>query len=325
MATKAIDLQRHLRPLMRNLAIATGVALLAAMLALGRGGAGGLGLGILIFLASALCGAVVGFLFAVPRLLDGGQAEGEPKRLLGGNDNVSRVSDWLTTMLIGIGLTQLGNINDGLIGFRDFLQTHAHLYGPPGSPSAGSLPVMGPLLLILGAVVGFLYLYLHTRIELVAGFREAEEVLGGLDMALVKQAAAAAPGSGVLATEIANKASVTVPDAIAVMQKSLYDPDNAGFERTIEIGKALATTSATGRADYWFYLAAAYGQMHAQIPADDTRARGFVESEALHAAERAVAIDPRYAAQLAGLTDAKAFDNDLSTLADHPRLKALIE
>lgn len=322
MATKAIDLQRHLRPLMRNLAIATGVALLAAMLALGRGGAGGLGIGVLIFLSSALCGAVVGFLFAVPRLLDAEPAEGAPKRLLGGNDNVSRVSDWLTTMLIGIGLTQLGNINDGLIGFRDFLAKHAHLYGSAASPSAGSLPVMGPLLLILGAVVGFLYLYLHTRIELVAGFREAEEVLTGPGANVVKAAAASGPHSGVLATQIADKGAVTIPDAIAVMQKSLFDTANAGFEQTIAIGRALATTSATERADYWFYLAAAYGQMHAQL-AGDGAAQGPVEGEALYAAERAVAIDPGYAKRLAELTDATDYNNDLASLAGNPRLKAI--
>jgi hypothetical protein len=324
MATKAIDLQRHLRPLMRNLAIATGVALLAAALALGRGSAGGLGIGVLIFLASALCGAVVGFLFAVPRLLDTSATEGTPKRLLGGNDNVSRVSDWLTTMLIGIGLTQLGNINDSLIGLRDFLGEHAHLYGSTAAPNAGSLPVIGPFLLILGAVVGFLYLYLHTRIELVAGFREAEEVLTGPGASLVKSAAATGAHSGVLATRIADQGAVTVPDAIAVMQKSLFDTGNAGFENTIAIGKALAATSAGSRADYWFYLAAAYGQMHAQL-AGDPQAAGLVETEALYAAEQAVAIDPGYAAKLAELTDPALYNNDLATLASNPRLAAILK
>ena len=323
MATKAIDLQRHLRPLMRNLAIATGVAALAAMLALGRGAAGGLGIGVLIFLASALCGAVVGFLFAVPRLLDNAPAEGAPKRLLGGNDKVSRVSDWLTTMLIGIGLTQLGNINDGLIGFRDFLEAHANLYGTAAAPNAGMLPVIGPLLLILGAVVGFLYLYLHTRIELVTGFREAEETLSGPGASVVKAAAASGPHSGVLAARLADKGAVTVPDAIAVMQKSLYDADNAGFEQTIAIGRALATTSATERADYWFYLAAAYGQMHAQL-GGDAAAQGPVEGEALYAAERAVAIDPGYVARLIELTDASGYNDDLASLATNPRLRAIL-
>ena len=324
MATKAIDLQRHLRPLMRNLAVATGVALLAAMLAQVRGGVGGVGVGVLIFLSAALCGAVVGFLFAVPRLLDAGTDAVGPKRLLGGNDNVSRVSDWLTTMLIGIGLTQLGNINDGLIGFRDFLEQHAQLYGTAAAPNAGMLPVMGPLLLILGLVVGFLYLYLHTRIELVAGFREAELVLGGELAALVKSVAATGSHRGVLGAQLADKGAVTIAEAIAVMHKSLFDTANAGFEQTIAIGRALATTSAVERADYWFYLAAAYGQMHAQLPGDaNAAARGPVEGEALYAAERAVALEPSYAPQLAKLAEPGG-TGDLASLAANPRFRAIL-
>ncbi len=325
--TAPIDLQRHLRPLMANLAIAVGIALAAAMLAMFRGGAGGLGIAVLIFLAAGTCGAVLGFLFAVPRLLDGA-VEGAPppaKGLLGGNDNVSRVSDWLTTMLVGIGLTQLANIDGGLTRFRFMLAEHVNLYGTPAHPDAGALPLIGPLLLILGAVSGFLYLYLHTRIELVAGFREAEEVLTGAGADAVKAVAKSVAGGGILARELAGKFGVTVSDGLAVMLKALYDTQNDGFEKTIEIGKALATTDATGRADYWFYLAAAYGQLYAKLLADTPEAaRKDIEIEALHAVERTIAINPAYKARLLALTDKGKFDSDLASLADNPRLQALL-
>ena len=328
MAAAPIDLQRHLRPLMFNLAVAAVLTLLAAMLAMFRGGAGGLGLGVLIFLSAGFCGAILGFLFAVPRLLDGAGADGAsnapPKALLGGNDNVSRVSDWLSTMLIGIGLTQLTSIDAGLVRFRELLATHVNLYGTAAHPDAGALPLIGPLLLILGSVAGFLYLYLHTRIELVAGFREAEEVLTGAGADTVKAVAQAVAGGGILARELAGKAGVTVSDGLAVMQKALYDTASDGFEQTIEIGKALATTDATTRADYWFYLAAAYGQLYAKLPPgtpDADRAR--VRMDALHAVGRTVAIDAGYKARLRALTDPKKFDNDLAPFAADPEFLAL--
>ena len=317
-----VDLQRHLRPLMRNLGIAAFAALLAVMLALGRGSAAGLGIGVLVFLSAGFCGATLGFLFAVPKLLD---AELPGQRLLGGNDNVSRVSDWLTTMLVGVGLTQLNNIDSGLVRFRQLLEVHARVFGSGANASAGALPVIGPMLLVLGVVAGFLYLYLHTRIELVTGFREAEEVLTGADADTVKAAVAAVASGSVLSRELAAKSAVTVSDSIAVMLKALYDTANQGFERVIDIGKALATTEATARADYWFYLAAAYGQMYAASNGADPKILKNIELDALQAAERAVRIDPGYKARLKAIAVPGGADDDLAPFADTPPFKAIVE
>src|SRR6266403_346465 len=128
-----------------------------------------IGIGVVIILTAGAVGALLGFLFAIPRVLtkDDGKAqpalgpsagEASPRRLLSSNTNLERVSDWLTTMLVGVGLSQLTSINSGLYQFRQFLTATT---GQCGSGKCGTavIPVLGPFLLVLGAVIGFLLCY----------------------------------------------------------------------------------------------------------------------------------------------------------------------
>ena len=48
--------------------------------------------------------------------------------LLNSNTNLERISDWLTTMLVGATLVQLYKINDLLVAFRDFLAKYATVF-----------------------------------------------------------------------------------------------------------------------------------------------------------------------------------------------------
>lgn len=142
------------------------------------GGSKLVGFSLIILTVSMVIGGALGFLFGIPRVMTPTEAAGtavleQPaghssqspadsgakslaRRKLTTNTNLEKVSDWLTTMLVGVGLTQLLNVNSALVGFRDFLATYAVAgSGEEGALGAGVLPVIGPMLLIAGTALGF--------------------------------------------------------------------------------------------------------------------------------------------------------------------------
>ena len=136
-----------------------------------------------ISLASIITGILLGFLFGIPRTLSGSSQPQAPIENhdstkdptasnttqppnLGTNTNLEQISDWLTKMLVGVGLTQIGQIPNGLRTISRELQ--------PGFGSAPGAPVFGGLIIIFFSVCGFLIGYLWTRINLTKAFRTAE-------------------------------------------------------------------------------------------------------------------------------------------------------
>jgi hypothetical protein len=116
-----------------------------------------------LFLAGAatLSGGIVGFLFGVPRQRHGsrrkdvgsGESSGELYRP---NTNLEQVSDWLTKMIIGIGLTQIPNI-------IDFFKQVGSYCGPAfGERPAGEIIATSVVIhyLWVGFLLGFLTAYL---------------------------------------------------------------------------------------------------------------------------------------------------------------------
>ena len=322
----------------------------------------------LIFLSAAMVGALLGFIFAVPRVIakEGEEPAGDvPKgKLLSTNTNLERISDWLATMLVGVGLSQLTNINDMLLEFRRFLAETATVYVVDGQPpSAGVLPLVGPFILVLGAVSGFLLMYLLTRLVLVGFFRSSEEMLSGVAVAAIRvavasqaaldhaemteasgTAGAAAAGGGraagktdgdaddgtsappSLATAATfrhayNATTLSNDEALEVMFELLYEP--GGFRRVIQMSGELSRSPIARRADYWFYLSAAFGQqMHHSEP--NTAERQFARERALDAAQRAVRIDRSYRGRLWEISNPNSTDNDLALLRDDPEFRKIL-
>lgn len=71
------------------------------------------GIFILIGGASFGIGGLSGFLFGVPKILNPeiSHIDIEKKRkIISQNDNLVQISDWLTKIIVGVGLTQLNNI-----------------------------------------------------------------------------------------------------------------------------------------------------------------------------------------------------------------------
>ncbi|WP_413711811.1 hypothetical protein [Rhizobium sp. Rhizsp82] len=121
-------------------------------------------------------GALLGFLFGIPRTLDpaaraavadaDGRNSSKTDVVLASNTNLERVSDWLTTLLIGATLVQLGAIVPALKSFAQYLTS-----------SEGQ--IQGPLLLILAYffVLGFLGIYLITRLFLTNALTQSLAML----------------------------------------------------------------------------------------------------------------------------------------------------
>lgn len=145
-----------------------------------------IGVGFLIAWSSFISGALLGFIFGIPRILPhesrlvvSSKSEGAINKeelnssissnphdtmtgektlrgeLYGENSNVDQISDWLTKILVGAGLTQLTHVPEALQKYSESVK-----------PALGDFPssgIFGTAILIFFLVDGFLIGYLWTR------------------------------------------------------------------------------------------------------------------------------------------------------------------
>ncbi len=128
--------------------------------------------GALLSLASLVAGGFFGFLFGIPRALTSERAgTGAENTNLGRgylpNSNLEQVSDWLTKILIGVTLTQIGEIPGLVQRLVDYVR------GPFLPPSTSSGFVLSTL--VLYSVGGFLVGYLWSRLYLGRALRLADD------------------------------------------------------------------------------------------------------------------------------------------------------
>ena len=122
--------------------------------------------------AALMVGALLGFLFGIPRTLQGERppdvlepaGNGRPEYRV--NTNLEQISDWLTKILVGVGLVQLGSIIDSVGGLAN------HVGAALGEAAAG--PAFALAVLVYFFVGGFLLAYLWTRLNLTGAFARAE-------------------------------------------------------------------------------------------------------------------------------------------------------
>jgi hypothetical protein len=139
------------------------------------------GADLLIAAAAASAGALFGFVFGIPRTLDpasraavataasqGGSAAA-PNALMAANTNLERISDWLTTLLIGATLVQIKDIAKwvGDLG-KGLLQ---------GGAAANDAVI--PVIVIYFFTLAFLGVYLITRLYLTSAFVQTLGMLTG--------------------------------------------------------------------------------------------------------------------------------------------------
>ena len=144
----------------------------------------------LIGLAAASVGALLGFLFGVPRpisdlgastpsapavastLTDADATQASPQSARTGRSaagpwlageylNLTQVSDWLTKIIVGVGLVEATSIYQRLSALS------VSLGGMLFDGTLGTRLVI-PSLMVAGAIIGFLYAYLFTQLFLAA-------------------------------------------------------------------------------------------------------------------------------------------------------------
>lgn len=121
------------------------------------------GLGLLISCAAFAAGGVLGFLFGIPRV-SAASADGVANPI-NSNTNLEQVSDWVTKIVVGLGLTQAHLVNGLLIDFSFTVQQAL-----PRVKDAG----LAACLILLGScVAGFIAAYLKARTALVLAFAAA--------------------------------------------------------------------------------------------------------------------------------------------------------
>src|SRR5260370_14710787 len=137
--------------------------------------------GILVAGASFVIGGFLGFLFGIPRTLQSDRPLVSPTHINGArqeasdhsntsleyraNTNLEQISDWLTKILVGVGLTQIGHLPAALQTLGSSLA--------PGLGNAKDSPSFAVVILLYFLVGGFLSRYFLTRLLLPGAVRQA--------------------------------------------------------------------------------------------------------------------------------------------------------
>lgn len=143
-----------------------------------------LGVGLFVAGAALVLGGILGFLFGIPRTLQ--RESTGPERSAKdttvdyqANTNLEQISDWLTKMLVGVGLTQLTSMPTHLKGVSEYIAT--------GLGSRPSDLIIALAIILYFSVIGFLFGYLWTRLNFAGALRQADMMAIGALVSRVEQ------------------------------------------------------------------------------------------------------------------------------------------
>jgi hypothetical protein len=133
----------------------------------------GIGVAVMTAAASFAVGSFFGFIFGIPRTLsspheDGVAVHDDGRRKVAPNTNLEQISDWLTKILVGVGLVELGQIGSGIDSLAAGLAPSLG-HGDTGYPVAVTI-------MISFTIAGFIGSYLFTRLRLEGAFSLANFV-----------------------------------------------------------------------------------------------------------------------------------------------------
>ena len=129
---------------------------------------------IMVTTASYVVGNVLGFLFGLPRTHQESSEENKPEHVPEQkiayqiNTNLEQISDWLTKMLIGVGLVEMKDLMAFLVSVSSKISSDI------GHPGAESIIIASILCAI---VLGFFATYLGTRLYIASALASADTVL----------------------------------------------------------------------------------------------------------------------------------------------------
>jgi hypothetical protein len=294
------------------------------------------GIGILISGSAALAGGLLGLLFGIPksnsdpaavqnpappppprqpsslaagegagssaapaaRSSDSSRSSPSYRSRYAANSNLEQVSDWLTKIIVGVGLTQIPAIREYFSGLAAYL---APAFPAPAVPSAQA-QVAAAVLIIYGSIGGFLAGYLLTRMFLPGAFDRAEEELRERAEQL---------------EENLNQRDRTVEElrhTEGQIFADLYRPlQDEAFRRAIhECERLLSRPGQETNSRLWVYLAMAHGQawkwedkLSAADPATREQNKLAHRNAALEAVRNALKYGPTWKAALQMAWDPK--------------------
>lgn len=154
--------------------------------------------GIMTSAAALIVGVLVGFLFGLPRTRE----QTESTAPLATSSKLDEVADWLTKILVGLGLVQLGAVAGGVDNLASSV-----VPALGDAPGAHTLAVS---ILVYSAANGFLLGYLWTRIEVSARLKTAADNLAA-EKVLSKKPPPLPPSDPVPPNLIASPQPVSTP------------------------------------------------------------------------------------------------------------------
>jgi hypothetical protein len=196
----------HMRFVAIFLGVIAGVGLLATVLFAAFAASGGgwisanhIFAGVLWALALLAVGAILGFLFGVPKAAQRAEPANEmpshmpnegsdepsqsamtparrsdrttpPEEGLRSNTNLEEISDWLTKAIVGVGLVELKSL-------REPISRTAHIISASLGGSDGEYFGVGVAMIAFYAIVGFLFGYLESRTYLMLFFDDTQHRL----------------------------------------------------------------------------------------------------------------------------------------------------
>jgi hypothetical protein len=251
--------------------------------------------------AALATGGILGFLFGIPRVLQDSAGKIERPGNTPGyspNTNLERISDWLTTIIVGLTLAQfstiVGYFDRAVVAFSGELSTHQQ-------------PFLAGALLVFYGVAGFFVAYLWTRIRLTRDFEDADRP--------VRKDPEYYEG---------------------LMNAYLYSEPPLGFQRVIDLGTQYLRHFSTVNGRIWLYLACAYGQLHSYLTDPPLGVVKGSDNDVKHARDaaykfcrRALEADPTQTefleTLLKGGPEAVSGEDDLRSLAPDEAFDTLLK
>jgi tetratricopeptide (TPR) repeat protein len=185
---------------------------------------------LLVAVAPLALGALIGFLFGIPRILQGdsparqekaaGQQAGDsdqaPERIRYlANTNLDQISDWLSKIIVGVGLTEFREIPPRLWKIAERIR--------PVLGGDDMAQTVAALAIVFFLVAGFFLGYLVTRLVLTSALRVADDEANRPDQEIVGRALDAIIESGPQGNLLKPQVALSKADAAELLKFKLDD------------------------------------------------------------------------------------------------------
>lgn len=225
--------------------------------------------GLMVALAAALGAGLIGFIFGVPFARESAGATpkvaGNPDRVESDgnssayrpNTSLEQISDWLTKILVGVGLVEINQAPAVLARLVDYL-----------APGIGTGPESKPLMasiLIFFAVSGFLFGFLWARLYLRRWWTDADRDL----IEKLSRFDSDARAYSLVARQLERRDDETAVSP-EELQEAIHSATTAAKARIFD--QAVAASENTAASDYHRILNPGAATIFRALIADDTQA-----------------------------------------------------